>query len=39
MIRQLSDEGVALYDLGSDIAYKERWAEGGLTTVTLVALG
>ncbi len=39
MIRRLCDEGVGWYDLGSDIPYKARWAEDGLTTVTLVVLG
>lgn len=37
MIQQLCDEGVAVYDLGSDMEYKARWAERGLETVTLVA--
>ncbi len=37
-IEALSREGVALYDLGSDVDYKRRWGEGCLTTVTLVAV-
>jgi len=36
---RLGDEGVATYDLGSEMAYKLRWAEGGLVTVTLIAIG
>jgi len=37
-IQHLADEGVALYDLGSEMAYKSRFADGGLETVTLIAL-
>lgn len=37
-IERLSREGVELYDLGSDIAYKRRWGEGGLVTTTVVAV-
>jgi len=37
-IARLADEGVALYDLGSEMEYKARWAEGGLQTVTLIAV-
>jgi CelD/BcsL family acetyltransferase involved in cellulose biosynthesis len=37
-IRSLSDEGVACYDLGSEVDYKRRWGEGCLETVTLVAV-
>ena len=36
MIMRLSDEGIETYDLGSDLPYKARWAEGGLETVTCV---
>lgn len=35
-IRQLADEGVALYDLGSEMAYKQRWAEERQQTIPLV---
>lgn len=35
MIRGLSDEGIAWYDLGSELDYKTRWAEERLETVTL----
>ncbi len=35
MIRGLSDEGVSTYHLGMEIPYKARWAEPGLSTVTL----
>jgi len=38
MIHALAEEGVGVYDLGSEIAYKARWAEPGITTVTLVVL-
>ena len=38
MIRALAAEGVAIYDLGSEIEYKSRWSEPGITTVTLVVL-
>ncbi len=37
LIEALCDEGAAVYDLGQDIAYKHRWSEPGLATVTLVA--
>jgi hypothetical protein len=33
MIKWLCDVGAATYDLGSYSAYKDRWAEAGLTTV------
>ena len=36
MIRMLCEQGFATYDLGSKPGYKERWAERGLSTVTLV---
>lgn len=34
-IAALCAEGVALYDLGTEMPYKSRWAPPGLTTVTL----
>jgi CelD/BcsL family acetyltransferase involved in cellulose biosynthesis len=37
-IRALTDEGVRLYDLGSEVEYKRRWGELCLETVTLVAV-
>jgi len=37
-IARLAEEGVRLYDLGSEMEYKARWAEGGLQTVTLIAV-
>lgn len=36
MIERLCAEGVSLYDLGSEMEYKRRWGEPGLTTVTCV---
>ena len=36
MIGELAREGIETYDLGTDISYKTRWAEPGLTTVALV---
>ncbi len=38
MIERLAAEGITSYDLGSEIDYKARWSEPGITTVTLVAL-
>lgn len=35
MIRRLAEEGIAWYDLGSELDYKTRWAEERLETVTL----
>jgi CelD/BcsL family acetyltransferase involved in cellulose biosynthesis len=35
MIRRVAGEGIAIYDLGQEIAYKARWAELGLVTQTL----
>ncbi len=35
MIQGLCDEGIEQYDLGSELDYKARWAEGRLETVTL----
>jgi hypothetical protein len=37
-IASLADEGVVLYDLGSEVDYKRRWGELCLETVTLVAV-
>jgi CelD/BcsL family acetyltransferase involved in cellulose biosynthesis len=37
MIQRLCVEGVALYDLGTDVEYKQRWGESQLDTVTLIA--
>ncbi|MCC6625575.1 MAG: GNAT family N-acetyltransferase [Deltaproteobacteria bacterium] len=36
MIMWLGEEGVMVYDLGSDMEYKARWAETPMETVTLV---
>lgn len=36
MIRWLAEDGVASYDLGSDMEYKRRWGELGLETKTWV---
>lgn len=36
MIQQLSEEGCTLYDLGVEVAYKERWGEDVFETITLV---
>ena len=38
MIQWLCEDGLAIYDLGTDMEYKVRWAEPGLDTVTLVLL-
>lgn len=37
-IAALCEEGVAAYDLGTEVDYKRRWGEEGLATVTLVAV-
>jgi hypothetical protein len=37
-IMRLAQEGVAVYDLGSEMEYKTRWADGGLETMTLIAV-
>lgn len=37
-IERLAREGVLLYDLGSEMEYKARFAEGGLQTVTLIGV-
>ena len=36
LIEHLVTEGLRLYDLGTDIGYKRRWAEPGMETVALV---
>ncbi|MCA9521080.1 MAG: GNAT family N-acetyltransferase [Myxococcales bacterium] len=36
MIARLGDEGFRLYDLGSEMEYKRRWAEASFTTVSLL---
>ncbi len=36
MIENLCDEGVDSYDLGSDMAYKQRWAEAGIETMAVI---
>ncbi len=36
MIEYLCDEGVQSYDLGSDMAYKRRWAEEGIETMAVI---
>ena len=36
LIRACCDEGMAWYDLGTEMAYKDRWSEPGLETVALV---
>ena len=36
MIRWLCEVGAASYDLGGYSAYKDRWAEAGLTTLRIV---
>jgi CelD/BcsL family acetyltransferase involved in cellulose biosynthesis len=38
MIALLCEEGVATYDLGSDMDYKRRWGERGLTTIAVAAV-
>ncbi len=35
MIEKLCEEGVSVYDLGSELEYKARWAEDRLETFTL----
>jgi hypothetical protein len=37
-ITTLTAEGVAIYDLGSEVEYKRRWGEQCFETVTLVAV-
>ncbi|MEZ4269205.1 MAG: GNAT family N-acetyltransferase [Myxococcota bacterium] len=36
LITRLCDEGIASYDLGTEMDYKRRWSEFGLETTTLV---
>lgn len=35
MIRWLVEDGIAIYDLGTDMPYKRRWAEDSVETVTI----
>ncbi len=37
-IARLCDEGVRIYDLGSEMDYKARWAESAFETVTLLVI-
>lgn len=39
MIEWLAESGVGVYDLGSDMPYKHRWGEPGLTTRLFVVSG
>jgi hypothetical protein len=32
MLTWLTEDGMSLYDLGTDMPYKLRWGEPGLTT-------
>ncbi len=36
-IRRLSDQGVEVYDLGTEVAYKKRWGDRVLTTSCIIA--
>ena len=36
MVQRLCEEGVEIYDLGSDLDYKRRWAEELHETVALI---
>ncbi len=38
MVEQLIEEGVSLYDLGTDLAYKRRWADYQQITSTYILL-
>ncbi|MCB9541866.1 MAG: GNAT family N-acetyltransferase [Myxococcales bacterium] len=38
MIEALCDEGIARYDLGTDMAYKRRWAEDMAETATIAVV-
>ena len=38
MVQRLCQEGVELYDLGTDLAYKRRWSEPGLRTDVIAFL-
>ena len=35
-IRRLSDDGVEIYDLGTEVPYKKRWGDRVFTTSCLV---
>ena len=35
-IQRLSGEGIATYDLGTDVPYKQHWGETRFDTVTLI---
>jgi hypothetical protein len=37
-IRALADEGVGTYDMGIDLPYKRRWADGPVDTVVLAVI-
>jgi hypothetical protein len=37
-IRRLGHEGIALYDLGSEMDYKQRFAEEAFETMTLLGV-
>jgi hypothetical protein len=37
-IARLCHEGISIYDLGSEMDYKARWAESALETVTLLVI-
>ena len=38
MIERLTAEGVAVYDLGSEMEYTKRWGEREMTTHTVVVM-
>jgi CelD/BcsL family acetyltransferase involved in cellulose biosynthesis len=38
MIERLAAEGIEVYDLGSEMEYKRRWGEDGLTTTTTIVV-
>lgn len=38
MIRWLVDDGLRIYDLGTDMPYKRRWAEESVETVTVAVV-
>lgn len=38
MIQRLTEEGCDLYDLGVEVAYKERWSDDILETIQLLAV-
>ena len=37
-IAELCAEGIAAYDLGSEVDYKRRWGEEGLATITVIGV-